>query len=226
MEEYEGGFLQSSPKHEVTGVKTLRDLTSKQINSYEPSEGSSNIVIIDNAEVTNIRMCGYVISKKSTSAGTLFEIFDTTGTQECAFWGNGSYDEYLAQRIVENSLISIIGSLKVFNNRKSVNVTNITIISSNHLIYHLTNCLYQHLFYNNMISREVFEQKKSGLSKIQNDILDVYRRNQDEEGLDIQVVMSMLKSKYSESDINNAIGQLLYDCHLYSVDGTNYRTSI
>lgn len=226
MEEYEGGFLQSSPKHEYTGVKTIRNLTAKQIQSYESTDSSTSIHIIDQAEVSTVQVCGYVTAKKTTSAGIIFEINDTTATTECVFWANGSFDEIVSERIQENSLLLITGSLKVFNHKKTINCSCIRIVNSNYLIFHLVNALYQHLFFNNCIPRETIKEKSTGMPRIHNDILEVYRNNQDEDGLEINTVVSMLKDKYKENDIRASIEQLLSDCHLYSVEGTCYRTSI
>lgn len=227
MEEYEGGFTATAPKREYTGVKTLRCISAKQIASIDVEE-SSSINLVDNAEISNIIVCGYIKSVKKTSAGYIFTIDDTTSVLECAFWANGGYDEIISERIQENNLVKVIGSLKVFNHKKALNISSIVMIDSNALIYHLTNCIYQHLFYTNRLDRTDAIQKPSsagGLGKIQKDILDVYRNNQDDNGLEMDVVISMLRGKYPEHEIRDVIDNLLTDCHLYSVDGTSYRTT-
>jgi len=226
MEDFEGGFNPSSQKLEYTGIKTLRCLTARQIDGIAVDD-SSSILLVDRFEVSNIQACGYVSSLKKISTGYVFEILDTTGKIDCAFWVNGSYDELMAEQIVENNLIKVMGTLKTFGNKKTLNVSNLSGMHTNSLVHHLTSCLYQHLFFNNKIERSE-EKKGSGsmFSRIQNDILEVYRHNQDNEGLSLDVVVSMLKDRHSESDIRNNVDSLLTNCHLYSVEGTNYKTTI
>ncbi|ELA41037.1 uncharacterized protein VICG_01919 [Vittaforma corneae ATCC 50505] len=225
MEEFEGGFLQSSQKHEYTGVKTLRCLSNKQINSIS-TDDSSSVPIVDRFEVSNVQVCGYVTSFKKISTGFIFEVDDTTGKIECAFWTNGSFEELSADQIKEGALLKLTGSIKIFASKKTLNVSTICTVDGNALTYHLTSCLYQHLFFTNKLERKDERRPSIGFSKIQNDILEVYKNNQDSEGLDIEVVVAMLRDKYSESDIRNTVEGLLSNCHLYSVDGTCYKTTI
>lgn len=226
MEDLEGGFLASSQKIEYTGVKTLRCLTAKQINSIPLDEGSS-ILICDRFEVSNLQIAGYIGNVKKISSGFVFEIYDTTGKIDCAFWVNGSFEELTAEQIVEGNLVKINGSLKTFGNKKTLNGSCISVINTNTFLYHLTSCLYQHLYFTGKMEKEI-EKKGNVLSltKIQTDILEVYRNNQDNEGLDLEIVVAMLKDKYTENDIKNNIDGLLSNCHLYSVEGTSYKTTV
>lgn len=226
MDEIDGGFLQSSQKHDYTGIKTLRSLTNKQLAGIS-SDDSSSILLVDRNEVSNVQACGYVLSTKKISTGYIFELDDTTGKIECAFWTHGSFEEIAAEQIVENALLRVVGSIKIFAGKKTLNVSSITAVSANTLVYHLTDCLYQHLFFTNKLAR--FEEKRQsipGFTKIQSDILDVYKNNQDDEGLGIDIVISMLRDKYKEPEIRNTVESLLNNCHLYSVDGNSYKTTI
>ncbi len=219
-------------KFEYTGVRTLRNLTVNQINSIEIDSGSS-IYLIDNTEVHNIQICGYVVSCRTVPLGWVFEIDDTTGQLSCTFWStNTAYDDITAEKIVENNLLKISGSLKIFNQQKTLNVMAVVPVTTNYLIYHFTSAIYQSLFYNHKIDRKKhLPQPKaavvasdSEIPQIQSDALQVYRTNQDENGLELSIVISMLKSKYSENDIRDAVDALLTNCHLYSVDGESYKT--
>lgn len=225
MEEFDGGFLASSQKHEYTGVKTIRSLSAKQINAIPVDEGS--VLLVDRHEVSNLQACGYISSVKKISPGFVFEINDGTGKLDCALWVNTDFDALMGEQVVENNLVRVTGSIKTFANKKTLNVSNIVRTTSNEFLYHLTSVLYQHLFMNNKLDRT--EEKKntaSMLNRIQNDILEVYRNNQDGEGLDIEIVIAMLKDKYSENEVRNNVESLLSNCHLYSVDGSNYKTTI
>lgn len=225
MDEYEGGFLPSSMKHDYTGIKTIRCLTNKQINSNSIDE-STSLYIVDNFEVSNVQLCGYVVSFKKISSGFIFELDDTTGKIECAFWTNGTFEELTAEQIKENALLKVTGSIKTFGGKKSLNVSNISTVQTNFLIFHLTSCLYQHLYFTHKLERKEEKKVNSVLPKMQMDILEIYKNNQDENGLELEVVVSMLKGKYSENEIRNNVETLLNNCHLYSVDGNCYKTTI
>lgn len=225
MDEFEGGFIPSSVKHDYTGIKTIRCLTNKQINSTTIDE-STSLLIIDNFEVSNVQLCGYVVSFKKISTGYIFEIDDTTGKLECAFWTNGTFEEITAEQIKENALLKLAGSIKTFAGKKTLNVSSIVTVQTDSLIFHLTNCLYQHLYFTNKLERKEEKKVNNALPRMQMDILDVYKNNQDDNGLDLDVVVSMLRGKYSENEIRNNIESLLSNCHLYSVDGSCYKTTI
>lgn len=225
MEEFEGGFLPSSQKLEHTGVRTLRCLTAKQIGGVSVEDGSS-VLLVDRFEVSNVQACGHVSSLRKTSTGYVFELDDTTGTVDCAFWINGPYDEVAAEQISENSLLKITGSVKVFAGKKTLSASSITLATANCLVHHLVSCLYQHLFFNNKLERAEEKRATTLLSRIQEDILEVYRNNQDSEGLDVEVAVAMLRDKYTDGEVRSNIESLLNNCHLYSVDGTSYKTTI
>jgi len=228
----EGGFQGSAPRHEYTGVKTLRRLTTKQINGLEV-DGSSSIHVIDGAEVSNILVCGHVVLIRNSSAGTIFEIDDTTGSVECAFWANGAHDQAVLERVQEKNLVRVMGSLKIFNGKKTLNTTSVSLVSTSYLVYHLAGCIYQSLFFHHRIERPAAQAPLArggreslgggaGLPRIQDDVLAVYRGNQGGEGLEISVVVAMLQNQYSESDVRDAVESMVSNAYLYPVDTDTY----
>lgn len=223
----EGGYIQSSPKRDFTGIKTLRSFTIKQINENDFDETSS-IHRIDSAEATNIQIIGWVVSARASSTGSVFVLEDGTGRVDCTFWPNSSYEEEQCKLLEEGRLLKINGSLRMFNNKKSVSTAHIAPINDpNFIVYHFLACVHQHLFYTGRLQPEETRTRKDGrLPRIQEEILECYRKNQDENGLHINVVVKMLSSRYPEHDIRENIDALLRDCHLYSVDGLEYRTTI
>lgn len=227
MDRNDGGYIMSSPKRDFTGIRTLRSFTVKQINEYVFDEDSS-VHRIDQAEATNIQIIGWVVSSKASTTGSVFVLEDGTGRIDCTFWPNSSYEEEQCALLEEGTLLRVNGSLRMFNNKKSVSTAHLTLIEDpNLIVYHFLNCIHQHLFYTKQLQQE--ETKHDGrarLARIQEDILDCYRKNQDENGLHINVVVKMLSSRYAEGDIRDNIDILLRDCHLYSVDGLEYKTTI
>lgn len=227
MDRSDGGYIQSSPKRDFTGIRTLRSFTIKQINDYSFDETSS-VHRIDNAEATNIQIIGWVVSAKASTTGSVFVLEDGTGKVDCTFWPNSSYEEEQCRLLGEGNLLKINGSLRMFSNKKSISTSHLSVLDDpNFILYHFLNCIYQHLFYTKQLKREdVRNEGGSKLARIQEEILECYRRNQDENGLHMNVVVKMLSSKYAENDIKENIDILLRDCHLYSVDGLEYKTTI
>ena len=227
MDREDGGYIHSSPRKEFLGIKTLRSFTMKQISSCDFDEASSTHHI-DSAEVTNIQAIGWVTSSKSSATGSVFTLQDGTGKVDCSFWPNSSYEEDQCRLLQEGILLKVNGSLRTFSSKRSISVSNLSEVKNpNFIIYHFLNCIHQHLFYTRQLHREeVVRNEGMKMEKIQEDILECYRKNQDENGLHINVVIKMLSSKYSENSIKENIDALLRDCHLYSVDGMEYRTTI
>lgn len=226
MDRAEGGYIQSSPRRELLGVKTLRALTIKQINGCDFDEVSSTH-LIDSAEVTNVQAIGWVVSSKTSATGSVFILEDGTGRTDCTFWPNNPYEEELCRALEEGNLLRVNGSLRTFNGKRNISVSHLSKVEDPNLItYHFLNCIHQHLFYTRQLQREEVKPDGARLERIQEDILECYRKNQDENGLHINVVIKMLSSKYPENEIRENIDALLRDCHLYSVDGLEYKTTI
>lgn len=231
MDYPEGGYQDSAPRQEYTGVKTLRALTAKQLTSLSVDD-STSILRIDGAEVSNTIVVGYVTSVRNNSAGVVFMLFDTTGTVECVFWANGPRDELAVESIREGGLLEIIGSVKAFNSKKTVSAASIRAVSTEYLLYHLTSAIYQSLFFQHRIQAQqpsrqsISAERSAGGPAINDDVLQTYRNNQDDNGLDLSLVISMLQSKYSPAQIREANESLLHNCHIYSVDDTHYRTTL
>eukprot|EP00866_Antonospora_locustae_P001624 jgi/Antlo1/1624/1836 len=224
MEEYEGGFIQSSPKREFTGVRTLRNLTVAQINKIE-TEDSSTIYKIDNAEVTNIVFIGWVRESKQTQTGTIFTVEDGTGSARCTFWPNSLVEEEQAGFIAVGNLLRLVGSLRLYDGKKSIHTTHLSVVEDyNYISFHFLSCVQQHLHYTNRLRGGTMKEEK--MSRILEDVLECFRCNQDENGLHVDIVVRMLSNKYQEKDVKAAVDTLLNDCHLFSVEGQEYKTTI
>lgn len=223
MESLEGGFQDNAVRPEYTGVKTLRMLTAKQLDGLEIDEASS-IHRIDGAEVTNVAAVGHVSGIKNNTAGTMFMLYDTTGFVDVAFWANGAYEETVLSRIVDGALLRVTGSVRVFGGKKTVNASSVCAVDTNYLVYHLTDAVYQSVVLRRLV--EAPAQASSGMAGISADVLQTYRNNQDDNGLELDLVVSMLQSKYASAEVRDAVESLLTDCHLYSVDGTHYHTTL
>lgn len=225
MEEYEGGFIQSSPKREFTGVRTLRNLTVAQINKIE-TEDSSTIYKVDNAEVTNIVFIGWVRESKQTQTGTIFTVEDGTGSVRCTFWPNSLVEEEQAGFIAVGNILRLVGALRLYDGKKSIHATHLSVVEDyNYISFHFLSCVHQHLHYTSRL-RGGGTIKEEKMSRVLEDVLECFRCNQDENGLHVDIVVRMLSNKYQEKDVRAAVDTLLNDCHLFSVEGQEYKTTI
>lgn len=226
MDNPDNSFIDPT-RQDHPGLKTTRSLTIKQLVSSQPTDSSP---IVDNSDVSNVLLCGHIVSVRSTSAGRVFELDDTTARIDCAFWASSSYDDLVSERIIENNLIRVLGSIKIFNSKMTVNVNSIQLIATNQLLYHLSAALYQSLHHQHRLadgasSRPAGTAAIGGdMPAIQKDILHVYRTNQDENGLELNTVIAMLRARYSEPEIRDAVDTLMNNCYIYYVDGECYRT--
>ncbi|KAM0686439.1 Replication factor A protein 2 [Conglomerata obtusa] len=220
---HEAGFIPSSPRRENTGTRTLRNFTIKQIKSIDIDNTPYKK---DNAEISNITLAGWVRTTKKLSNGIAFTIDDHTSQIDCTFFSSGTYDEEMCSLVEENNLLRISGNIRVFNGKVNVGVSHIKKTNLEYFIYHNISCVYQHLYYNNKLKRDVKEKKEQGFEEIQNDILDVYRQNQSESGLHLDVVIRMLSGKHRENLVRDNVEIMLESGILYCVDGLEYKTTV
>ncbi|KCZ75944.1 hypothetical protein H311_03066 [Anncaliia algerae PRA109] len=225
-EHYEeaGGFIQSSPKREFLNIKTLRNLTISQINAVETLDNSAQFKL-DSAEITNIVIIGWVRDIKKVQTGVVFTIDDGTDFLKCTFWSHSSVEEEQTAFINIGNFLKLIGSIRIYEGKKSFHCSYIQQIEdSNYLTYHYINCIYQHLYFSNRLKKE--SKKINKMPKILEDVLNCIKNNQDEGGLNINIIVRMMESKYPSDAIKDAIKTLLNDCHIHSVGGEDYRTTI
>ncbi|WUR03595.1 replication protein A 32 kDa subunit [Vairimorpha necatrix] len=212
------GYNPSSPKKEYTGIKTIRSLTIKQLQSAEHEEGST-VMYVDNKELTTFRLIGWTCSVKTTNTGKVFILEDGTSEIECTMWSNKTYEEYLANLIEDGLFIKVTGTLKEYLGKKSVNVTSLYVIEDyNEMLYHMASSVKEHL-----MKKDV--PVTNDLLKIQKDILECIRNNQDDDtGLPINIILKCLQNEYNERMIRENIDFLVDNCHLIMADDGGYKT--
>lgn len=204
----EEGFIHSSPPKPSIGLKTMTSLYGKQLNSIQKKE-DSNLFKFGEKELSMVEIAGFVTTLKKTTSGSIFTLDDGTGEFPCTFWPSGLIEEEQSGLIEPRNIIRCIGTLKMFNENKSILVSFVEKIDFNRLIYHLIKS-YSH-----------FKQPMD----LKEQILSCFRNNQDANGLHVDVVVKMMK-KYDENEIRKAIEELIDDCHLYSVNGDELKTTM
>lgn len=225
-EQYEeaGGYIQSSPKREFTSGKTLRSLTVSQINSVESAEGSA-LFKLDSSEISNVTVVGWVRDIKKVNSGVIFEIDDGTGFLKCTFWSNGPLDEEQIGLIGGGSFLKLTGKISLYETKKSFQTTSVQQIDDpNYLTYHFISCIFQHYYHSNKLKKE--NKKSTKMPKVLEDVLNCIKGNQDDGGLNINIIVRMMDGKYPAESVKDAVRTLLNDCHIHSVGGEDYRTTI
>lgn len=213
------GFIQSSPKKEYTGIKTLRKLTIKQLRSAV-QEDNSTISYVDNAELSSLQLMGWVISSKLTATGKTFVLEDGTGHIDCMIWPNKIYEEKMCDLVEESVLCCVIGSLKLYSGRQNINVSSRYIVEDyNELTYHFTSCLREFLFYTKK------ESGKREMSKLEKDIIACLKNNQGEDGLVKGMIFKCLENFYTEKAIEEGLRELVDNSYVVLYDNGVYKST-
>lgn len=224
MEDFDGGFMQSSPKRDSTVKRSTRHFTIRQLNSADLTNAAPTI---DDSPTSFIIIIGWIDTVKKASSGYAFTIQDFSGIINCSFWPKTDYETTMSGCITENLIVKLYATLRTFNNKANLNVISILRVEDmNEIIYHNLQAIYESLYMQNKLKRKVIKNSVGANGNIKEDILDVYRKNQDMNGLHVDVVVRMLANRYSESEVRENVEILLNDCHLYSVDGMEYHTTV
>lgn len=219
MEDYDGGFIHSSPKRDTHPKRSTRHLTIPQLLSIDLT--NPNFKLHDH-DLSTIITIGWIDTIKRTSSGYAFTISDFSSTIDASFWPNSLFEENMTGNLLQNNIVKIVGVVRVFNQKPNISVNYILRVEDpNEIVYHGVAAIHETLFMQNRLKK-----KTVGKLNIQQDILDVYRKNQDENGLHVDIVVRMLANRYAEGEVRECVEVLVNDCHLYSVDGMEYHTTV
>ncbi|KAF9763001.1 Replication protein A 32 kDa subunit B [Nosema granulosis] len=214
----DAGFMQSSPKREYTGVQTIRCVSTKQISSIEQEE-SSTVAFLDTVELTTVQVLGWITQIKGTNTGKSFVLEDGTSSIDCTLWPNKPHEEHMASLIEEGECVKVTGTIKVYSGRRSLQVSNLSIVEDyNELTYHHINVIKQHLFFTKRLETTK-PKKKLDLNTVQKDILQCLKNNQDDNGLEYELVVKCLGDTYSERVVKENLDWLVDSCFVVLSNG-------
>ncbi|KAA1121626.1 replication factor A protein 2 [Puccinia graminis f. sp. tritici] len=123
-----GGFMQGSQNNNTPGgtrrvEQALRPVTIKQVLDAEASNTDSAISIQD-IDVTNVSFCGVVRDIVRNATNVLLQVEDGTGGIEVRKWidsSDGESEGFEAETGIQiRDWVRVIGSPKLFNNKKNV----------------------------------------------------------------------------------------------------------
>lgn len=127
--------------------KTLTPVTIKQLQSVVDDSGEN--MMLDDRVLDRISFVGVIRNVQKQATNTHYTIEDGTGSIEVTDWNKSQQNDDMEvddSTIDIGKYVSVIGSLRNFNNRRSVNPNRIRIITDhNEVIYHLLKALLIHL---------------------------------------------------------------------------------
>jgi replication factor A2 len=215
--------------------KTLTPVTIKQLQSVVDSSGDT--MILDNHTLDRISFVGVIRNIQKQATNTHYTIEDGTGSIEVTDWNKQQQNDDMEvddNTIDTGKYVSVIGSLRNFNNRRSVNPNRIRPITNhNEVVYHLLKSLSIHL--------QATGKAGGGQQQVTNgggeDSLFVDGNNslrdrvykaiaafKGETGIHVETLIQQLNIGYNE--LLNEIGQLSDAGQIYETDEHCYMAAV
>ncbi|ORY59412.1 hypothetical protein BCR35DRAFT_309268 [Leucosporidium creatinivorum] len=152
---YAGGFLQGSqggsqgsPGSKRSGPSALRPVTIHQISTAQQAHPEAEFYL-DGQELKEITFVACVrnMSRGTTNIGYLVE--DGTGQIDARQWVDNAGEENEQSNEIEvNTYIRVLGSIKTFSGKRSVNCTRVRVIEDmNEINFHLVEAAYVSMYH-------------------------------------------------------------------------------
>jgi replication factor A2 len=130
---------------------TLRPVTIKQLLDAHLPTPDSEVVHIDNSEVSQVTIVGQVRNISAQTTNITYRLDDGTGTIDVKVWVDAephqNSNEAARPKPVELGYARAWGKLKVLNNKRHVGANIIRPITDyNEISYHLLESTYVHLY--------------------------------------------------------------------------------
>lgn len=224
--------------------QNLRPVTIKQIyNAQQPvPEGPFKL---NGKDLDLITIIGKIQNIQSMSTNTNYTIEDGTGSIDVRIWIDTNDNENDAQKrsqLSEGVYIRVVGSARFYHDKKSVMAFHIRPIEDfNEITAHFLEIVKIQLYdikndspfgdngdknlpsFNNSdyapqnYNNNVEMSSTGGYSPCQQAIINLIRSQKlGEEGMHVNTICSMLRSKFSEDEIKASIDWLVSECHLYN----------
>lgn len=147
----QGGGDSASKKRDFAN-NTLRPVTIKQLLDAQQPHSDSDVVNIDNSEVSTVTIVGQIRNISAQTTNVTYKLDDGTGTIDVKVWvdidAGQSEAEDKRPKPVEMGYARVWGKLKVLNNKRHIGATFIKPITDfNEISYHLLEATYIHLYF-------------------------------------------------------------------------------
>ncbi|KAL3536017.1 hypothetical protein ACH5RR_004478 [Cinchona calisaya] len=128
-------------------TQTLIPLTVKQISEAFQSNDDKMNLVVDGAEVNNVRLVGLLLNKAERVTDIEFVIDDGTGRIDCFRWVNETVDSKEMERVMNGMYVVVHGHLKGFQGKKQMMVYSVRPVTEyNEIANHFADCIYVHCF--------------------------------------------------------------------------------
>lgn len=192
--------------------KTLIPVTIKQLLG---ATSSGDLMLVDNQPIDKIIFIGIVRNIYKQATNTQYTVEDGTGTIEVTQWKDSSQQQNDDQMDIDSAdgielgkYVSIMGSLRHFNNRRSVNANHLRRITDfNEVIYHLLRSLSVHLQATGKGAKQqriggeteddLFVDSGAG-NALQNRVFNLLAAYRGDTGVHINDIIRQLNASYNE----------------------------
>ncbi|PWZ02361.1 replication protein A, subunit RPA32 [Testicularia cyperi] len=141
-----GGSQTESPSGKRAGNNTLRPVTIRQIlNASQPHPDAE--FTLDGAELGQLTFVAVVRNISRNATNVAYSVEDGTGQIEVRQWLDSSGDDtQKASEIRQNVYVRVLGTLKSFQNRKSISSGHMRpVVDYNEVMFHRLEAVHSHL---------------------------------------------------------------------------------
>ncbi|EPQ30444.1 uncharacterized protein PFL1_01970 [Pseudozyma flocculosa PF-1] len=145
-----GGFMAGSqgdsPSGKRAGNSTLRPVTIRQILNADQPHPDADFTL-DGTELGQLTFVAVVRNVSRNATNVSYSMEDGTGQIEVRQWLDSSSDDnQKASEIDQNMYVRVLGTVKSFQNRRSVSAGHLRIIEDfNEVMFHKLDAVYAHL---------------------------------------------------------------------------------
>ncbi|KAJ8612934.1 hypothetical protein CTAYLR_006182 [Chrysophaeum taylorii] len=255
MQDSGGGFV-SQPSQEQQQQEKRRNsaLVPLTIKMALNAQVSDDILLVDDREVSQVRICGNIMRVDQTETKYVYFIEDQTGLMEVTHWNNAG-DEDLntlrdrREKMAQRTYVAVVGQLKSYEARVTLSAYDIRPIEDmNELTHHFLETIYvsakttssspssSSSYAPNAQTGVPMDGAREGdnnnnnnngsLTSIQLQVLEHYSlHGTGDEGLHIESVIYALNT-ISPADVKAAVDALTNEGHLYStVDDDHHKST-
>jgi len=135
-----GGKKQSNHSHRPVTIRQL-------LEAYQPHPDAE--FKIDDVDIEHVTFVGNITNMVTSSTNASCSIEDGTGSIDVRMWIDSADDENgKLDGLTQGVYVRVIGNLKSFNNKRSVNATIMKKVTDfNEIQYHLLEATYVHLYH-------------------------------------------------------------------------------
>jgi RecG-like helicase len=195
---------------------------------------------IDGNEVSNLVLVGriHALDQKQTALSLVLD--DGSGQIECRKWLEANA---VPQDYAQNSHVKVIGTVKTYNGKRSINVHSIIRVTDHNIIaHHLLSVIHSHLYFTRSIPKSTVHyagqysqepttstpttyREELNMDRLPAEVYQIIKANTLNDPISIKDIAHRLRGLASEEDVENAIQFLESEGRVYTVDNDRVLTT-